>query len=119
MVTATHGADARRFLAGHHLGLDLLAAEVTKPRQMADAREAVRADCVQVALVQREIGTAEFALERPLGSRRPAMRAADDGRVVRLRLMHREHLAAVTAEPLANRQGRGVILPFAIWTGDE
>lgn len=35
------------------------------------------------------------------------------------RLLNREHLAAMTAESLADRQGRSVVLSFTLWTGDE
>ena len=119
MIAATYRADAGGFLAGHRFRMDSLAAKVAEFCRATDSREAVRTNSVQVALVQRKICPAKFTLQCAVRSRRPAMRAADNRRVMRARFLNREHLAAMTAETLANRQRRGVVLPFAVGTGDE
>ena len=91
---------------------------MAEPGMVADAREAMRANRIEIALVKREIGAAVFARQCSFVPRGPAMRAADHGGIVSARRVNGEHFAAVAAELLPDRQLRGVVLAIAIWTGD-
>jgi hypothetical protein len=92
---------------------------MAKPRVIADSSEAMWADCVQIALMQREIGSAVFAFQRSLAARRAAMRAANHSGIVRLRTLDGEHAAATAAKSLADIELRGVVLAVAMRAGDE
>jgi hypothetical protein len=119
MTVSANRTQVLRLLTSDRLRMNGRSARAAEFGFVADPRETVRANSIQIALMQSEIGAAEFALQRPVRSRCAAMRAADDGGVMRLRLVDREHLAAVATKSLADGQGRSVILAFTVRTGNE
>jgi len=113
------GAKQFRGLAGDHFRANRLAAEVAEPRVAADARETMRANGIEIAFVEREIGAAVFARQCPFVPRSAAMGAADHGGIVPTRFVDREHFAAVATKLLANGKLRGIVLAIAMRAGDE
>ena len=86
---------------------------------VANAREAVRANGIEIALVEREIGTAVFACQGPFVPWSAAVGAADHGGIVSARLVDGEYFAAMAAELLANGKLRGIVLAIAVRASDE
>lgn len=88
-------------------------------RPPADSGRAPGADRVQVALVKREVGSAELAggSLSQAGSRTSG--APDHGRLVRVRLADFDDLATETMKPAATLPVRGIELTLAGNAGDE
>jgi hypothetical protein len=92
---------------------------VAKLRPVADAGEALRANRVQIALVERVIAAAMTATGGALLPRRAARRAADDIGVVPSRRGGGERFAAKAMKLRPDRQARGVELTAALGAGYE
>ena len=86
---------------------------------VANAGEAVRANGIEIALVECEIGAAVFARQRPFVPWSAAVGAADHGSVVPARFVNGEHFAAMAAKLLANGKLRGIVLTIAVRASDE
>src|SRR5437879_2028452 len=92
---------------------------MAEPRLIADESQAVRADRVQVALVERELGVAIRAAPVIVRPGRAARRTAHDPRVVSLRLLNGHDVPTVTAKLAASPPPAGVVLAMAFRAGDE
>src|SRR5262249_6226500 len=92
---------------------------MAKAGLIADQGETVRADSIQIALMQGEFGLAIRTALGILGPRRPARRASHHLGLVPLRLLHNDHVTAVTPKPAPNRSPAGIILALTFRAGYE
>jgi phosphoglycerate dehydrogenase-like enzyme len=92
---------------------------VTKARHIANAREAVRADGIQIAFVQCELGAAIRTAAGVIGPSRAARGATHRLRVVPFRLLYHDNVTARAAEPAADLPPAGIKLPLTFGAGDE
>ena len=107
---------APRVEIGHEPGSAMMA----KARPVADASQAVRANGVEIALVQREAGLAIGAAVRfVVAARGAARRTAHDARLVPARLLDGDDLAAMAAKAAADRALGRIVLPAALRAFDE
>ena len=118
-IGSAHRTRVDRQLACASLGRDARRAVVAVARPVADARHAARAQGVEVALVEREVGAAEGARRCASVAGRPARAAPHDVGVVRPRDRDLHRLAARAPEPRPGLQAPGVELAGAGGTGDE
>ena len=120
MTAPARGTSQIGLAARVELGDEPGAAMVAEAGAIADARQAMRADGVQVAFVQREarlaIGAAAGVVVRP---RRAARRAAHHARLVPFRLLDGDDLAAMAAKPAADRALGRIVLAAALRAFDE
>src|SRR5262245_48958252 len=100
-------------------GMNGHAAVMAKTRFVADARQTLRANGIQISFMQCEVGAAVGATQCVVGARRAAPRTANRRRIMPARLLHREHCSAMAMELLAKDKLRGIILMFALRTGDK
>jgi hypothetical protein len=75
---------------------------MAEPGMVADAREAMRANRIEIALVKREIGAAVFARQRPFVPWSATMGTTNHGGVMPTRLVNGEHFAAMATKLLAD-----------------
>src|SRR5437879_9369722 len=92
---------------------------MAEPRLIADESQAMRADRVQVTLVERELGVAIRAAPAIVRPGRAARRTAHDPRVVSLRSLDCHDVPTVTAKLAANPPPAGVVLAMAFRAGHE
>ena len=92
---------------------------MAEPRLIADESEAMRADRVQVALVEREFGLAVGTDIAVLGSGRAARGTMDNTGIVSLGLLDLHQVPTVAAESAADAAPAGVVLSLAVRALDE
>jgi hypothetical protein len=120
MIVATRGAGQIGLAPGVEFGNESRPAVMAEPGPVADASQAVRANGVEIALVQREAGMAIRAAAHILIAPSGAARGTANGAgLVPLRLLDRDDLAAVAAKAAANRPLGRVVLPSALRAFDE
>jgi len=86
---------------------------------MADARQTLWTDRVQVAFVQHKIGAAKPARVLISFARCSARRTTDNGRIVGSRRVDAQYFAAMAAESLADLVFRDLIPPLAATASNE
>src|SRR5437016_8501986 len=92
---------------------------MAEPRLIADESQAMRADRVQVTLVERELGVAIRAAPAIVRPGSAAGRTARYPRVVPLRLLDGHDVPTVTAKLAASPPPAGVVLAVASRAGNE
>src|SRR5262249_3459897 len=104
---------------GVQLGHKPRSTVMAESRAIAHTRQAVRANGVQVALVQREFGLAVGTNRAVLGSGRSARGAVDYAGIVPLGLFDLHQMPTVAAEAAADASATGIVLPLAVRALDE
>ena len=117
-IAAAGGAHEIGFAARIEFGSQAGAAMVAEPRSIADERQAMRTDRVQVALVKREAGvTIGAAASSSRAPRRTTNSVRRGPRV--LRPLDRHNLAAMAAKPAADCALGRVVLALTLRALDE
>jgi hypothetical protein len=109
-ITATRWTDQWRVDDIQRFSRQWLAAMIAKPGMIANPREATWANRIEVLLMEREIGVAEFAPPAAVMPRRAARFTANHRRIMPFRLIDRQHFATPTTKPAADSARGRIVL---------